>query len=357
VITPRHSHPTPAPRSSWTTFWFAAVDPVGLHVLRVLAGLLFLAWLLPFMGHEQAFFGTQGWFDLEAYRAAGRLPADAAAPVPLGWSALYLCGGNALLLRAAYWLAIAVLVLFTLGVATRLTAVLTWVVVVSFAANPAISYDADSLLGIFAFYLMAGYLLFGQWDGKLSLLERLLGPAGTWLFARRPEGGPRPSRAANLAVRLLQVHFAIVIVVSGFHKLQMGDWWSGVAFWYPLHPAFATTPQEIASLVPYRESYLGWLSLAVYAALAWQIGFPFFAWRRRWRVVLLGGAVLGWLGTALVYRLPVFGPVLFLGCLSYLTPAEWRFVLGLPGWLARLGTPARDSEAATAETVRLGTRS
>jgi hypothetical protein len=329
---------------------------VGLHVLRVLAGLLFLAWLLPFMGHEQAFFGTQGWFDLAAYREAGRLPPDAAPPVPLGWSALYLCGANTALLRAAYWLSITVLALFTLGVATRLTAVLAWVIVVSFAANPAMSYDADALLGIFAFYLMVGYLLFGLWGGNLSLREWLLGPAGTWLLARRPEGGPRPSRAANLAVRLIQVHFAIVIVVSGLHKLQQGDWWSGVAFWYPLHPAFTVTPQEIAGVVRYRNAYLGVLSLTVYLALAWQIGFPLFAWRRRWRPVLLAGAALGWLGTALVYRLPVFGPVLFLGCLSYLTPTEWRAVTGLPGWLARLVTPSRESEAAAAEPIRLGTK-
>ena len=51
-----------------------------------------------------------------------------------------------------------------------------------------------------------------------------------------------PSIAANLTVRLVQVHFAIVLVVSGLHKLQFGDWWSGVAWWYPLNPPFEPRP-------------------------------------------------------------------------------------------------------------------
>ena len=49
--------------AAWERFWFSAVDPVGLHAVRLLAGLLFLVWLLSFAGHERAFFGLDGWFD------------------------------------------------------------------------------------------------------------------------------------------------------------------------------------------------------------------------------------------------------------------------------------------------------
>jgi len=45
----------------WVRFWFAAVDPVGLHCIRLLAGLLFVCWLLSFAGHQQALFGLNGW--------------------------------------------------------------------------------------------------------------------------------------------------------------------------------------------------------------------------------------------------------------------------------------------------------
>ena len=45
----------------------------------------------------------------------------------------------------------------------------------------------------------------------------------------------------------------------------------------------------------------------------------------------VGGAVLGWAGTAFVYQLPGFGPALLIGSLSYLTAAEWRRIVSL--WL------------------------
>jgi hypothetical protein len=336
-------------------FWFSPTDPAGLHVLRVLAGLLFLAWLLPFAGHAADLFGPQGWFDAKAYHEAARLPDG--APVPLGWSLLHLFGRSQALMNAAYGLALTVLALFALGIATRVTAVLTWLVVVSFASNPAAAFGADWLLGILAFYLMVGYLLLGQWDGRPSLLNRLIGARDTWLFRRRPAGATRaPSYAANLALRLLQVHVALLLVVCGLHKLQFGDWWAGVALWYPLHPPFEATPAGIKALAPHAQTYLVLLSLAAYGVLAWQLTFPLFAWRPRWRVVLLGGAALGWLGASLVYREPLFGPVLGIACLGFLTPGEWQWLLALPRRL--LGLPARAPAvpAVASGPVRVGAR-
>src|SRR5262245_40485855 len=97
----------------WTAFWFTPRDPVGLHALRLLTGLLLLAWLLPLAGSAEAWFGIGGWFDRRAYSEAARLPGG--PPQPFGWSVLYLLGTNPALLRAAYWVAVLVLFLFTVG--------------------------------------------------------------------------------------------------------------------------------------------------------------------------------------------------------------------------------------------------
>jgi hypothetical protein len=304
------------PARAWRRFWFTPADPAGLHAVRLLAGLLFFAWLLPLAGHVDALFGLDGWFDGQAYREAGRI---AEPPVPVGWSLLYLAGHSRALLLALYGLSLAVLALFTAGVWPRLTAPLAWVVVASFLANPVARSDGDELLAILALYLAAGYVLFGLRRGRLA------GPAFVWpLGGRRPDNtAPPASCAANLALRLLQVHLAIVVVVSGLHKLQFGDWWAGVAYWYPLHRPFETILEVIRARAAGAGGYLILLSLAQYAALAWQLTFPFFAWRRAWRPVLLAGGVFGWLGAAFLYREPLFGPALFVGCLSYLTPEEW----------------------------------
>jgi hypothetical protein len=348
-------NPPPQPAGlvrSWVRFWFTPVDPAGLHVLRVLAGLLFLYWLLPFAGHREALCGLQGLIDRQAYGDLARLPDG--MPPQLRWTALYFFGSDPTLLTWAYWLSAAVLVLFTFGIWTRLTGVLTWVIVASFTTSAAMEADADCLLGILAFYLMIGYVLLGQSSPGLSLAARLL---GTWTtpfrgrVASAEAAGRQPSVAANLAVRLLQVHVALVVFVNGIHKLQFGDWWGGYALWFPLYPPFETTLAAAQAHVKDATSYMFLLSLAAYLTLAWQIGFPLFAWRPRWRPVLLGGAAVGWLGTAFLYRLPVFGPALFICCLSYLSPAEWDRLFALLGRVPGFRRLARRLPDAAEEPV------
>jgi hypothetical protein len=273
-----------------------------------------LAWLVPLAGHVDGLFGLNGWFDRQAYREAARLVVG--PPHPFTWSILYLCGSNTVLLRVVYWLSVATLMLFTLGLWTRLTAVLAWVVVASFTANPALVTDADSLLLILAFYVMVGYLLRGFDDRVRSWPRKLL------------SASPGPSVAANVALRLLQVHLALVMVISGLHKLQFADWWSGVALWYPLHPPLEMTPGKVGTPANINSSLLP-LSLAAYAVLTWQVGFPAFAWRRAWRFLLVGGAVAGWLGCVLIYRVPVYGPALVVGCLAFLSADEWYWLFGV----------------------------
>ncbi len=338
--------------AAWTRFWFAPADPVALSVLRVLAGVVFLYWLAPFAGDPQAFFGVDGWFDARAYTEASRLRE--LPPYLFTWSAAYWCGHNAMLLTALYWLSIAVVALFALGVATRLTGVLSWIVVVSFTANPAIAFDADPLLQMLAFYLMLGHLFLGLQTPGQSPLSLVLGPTrSTWLFSGlwpRQRVLLAPSAAANVAVRLLQVHFAMAVMATGFHKLQTSAWWSGLAPWFYLHPPFHSTLAEIRSFAPPNaETYLNLFSLTAYAVLAWQIAFPAFAWRRGFRPLLLGGAAIGWAMTALALQMPLVGPLTFALCLAYLTPLEWCWIQSK---LAHLPLFARLGQETTAQAER-----
>ncbi len=324
-----HALPTPpapaaAPQraswlAAWGQFWFAPANPLGLHACRVLAGLLFLAWLLPFAGQLDSLFGLSGWFDRQAYREMARLVEE--APQQIGWSFLFAVGGSSLALQIVYWLSVAVVAAFTLGLAPRFTGLLSWVVLVSFSVNPALEYDGDVFLVVLAFYLMLGYLLAGvrpgeTWRGFLF--------ASAWPLGRACQA----SRGANLALRLFQVHFALVLVTSGLHKLQFGDWWGGVALWYPLVPAGETTLAQARALTDSPETLLFWLSAAAYAVIGWQLLFPLFAWRPGCRWLLLGGAVAGWLGTALLYQLPLIGPALLVSCLAYVSGDEWQRWLG-----------------------------
>jgi hypothetical protein len=175
---------------------------------------------------------------------------------------------------------------------------------------------------------MLGYVLLGQWSRPQSVSGRLLGNRDTLLFsrflARKEDKSRLTSYAANITLRLLQVHFAIIVVTSSLHKLQFAEYWGGVALWFPLNPALEVTQESLRRQAADAPTRFFILSLAQYLAVGWQIAFPLFAWRTRWRLLLLGGAVVAWLGSAFLYRLPLFGPFYFIACLSYLTSAEWQ---------------------------------
>jgi hypothetical protein len=333
---------------AWVRFWFTPADPIGLHIVRMLTGLLLLAWLLlTYRTQLDGFLGLNGWVDAKAFSEAGRLPEGLFTP---SWSVLYLLGADPAWMRIVFWASVAVLAAFAIGVLPRLTAILTWVIVASFTANPAFEYEGDALLQMLAFYLMVGYLFCGLMHSSGELRSRLLGPILAWPLRRRASeesGQPQPSLVANVALRLLQVHLALIFVTSGLHKLQFGDWWAGVALWFPLHPPFETTLAEAQANKAHAELYLSLLNIGAYATMAWQIGFPLFAWRPRWRPALLGGAFIGLLAGAFFWRLPIIGPALFIGCLAFVTPAEWQRVLA---WL-----PARRPTASIAQPEEMAT--
>jgi len=314
--------------AAWTRFWFRPSSLLPLHALRVGFGLVALLWLLPLAGHVEAIFGLTGWFDAQAITEATGVPDSLIDRY--SWSPIYFFGADATTLHAAFWGGVGVIVLFTLGLFTRITAVLSWLVVVSFTSNPLIESDADVFLRLLSFYLMVGYLLAGLLDPRRSLVSKLLAPFDHWLLAKHPAGQATPSSAATLAVRLIQVHFALAVVVMALHKLQFAEWWGGISFWYPLHRPSAIDVDALKQQAQSRMSYLSLLSLAAYAVLAWQLAFPFFAWKRGWpRLILLGGAVIGCLGAIAIYRQPLYGPVFFVLCLAYLTAQEWQRLLGL----------------------------
>ncbi|HMF10938.1 MAG TPA: hypothetical protein VKE94_01495 [Gemmataceae bacterium] len=308
--------------------------------MRLLTGSLLLAWLLlTFAGNLGSLVGLQGWVDSRAFGDAARLaeslglPKEQAPFVP-SWSVLYWCTTSTSL-AVAFWASVATVASFTLGFCARVTGVLTWIVVASFTANPALEYEGDLLLLILSFYLMVGYLLMGQRTPGTTWSNRLFGPLLAWPLGpsvHEGDGVPRPSVVAGVTLRLVQVHFALVILTSGLHKLQFGDWWAGVALWFPLHPPFRTALAEAMANKAHAATYLSLLNIATYATLAWQIGFPLFAWRPRWRPVLIGGAILGWIGSAFLWGLPLVGPAMMIGSASFVSPAGWRRALA---WLPR----------------------
>lgn len=340
-LSTRKTEPRPAGwKAAWLHFWFAPSDPIGLHVLRVLTAGLILAWLLPLAGHVDEFLGLGGWIDAQAYQELSPQPDDPGMVDPRGWSLVFLFGEQAMLLHACYWGVIGAAALFLLGFFVRPLSVVMWLAAASFSANPVIEIDTDVYLRIATFYLMVGYVFLGWQVPRVGWLRRLLTP---WDYSllQRPSPESAGSPAATVAVRLWQIHFALLIVVSGLHKLQLPEWWTGLALWYVLNPPGRVTVESLAAWGGPRFTLnISFISLAVYAVLAWQILFPAFAWRRGWgRWLLLGGAGVGGFGLMLLYPIPLLGPAFFVACLGFVVHDQgprWRELLvGLWSLLGR----------------------
>src|SRR5262249_33126585 len=125
-----------------------------------------------------------------------------------------------------------VIFLFTIGFATRVTGVLTWIGMLCY-----IQRGYTSLVGMDTIMIVVvTYVILGPSGAALSV-DRLISRFWTTYQALKrhqpvPElPGPTPSISANFALRLLQVHLCIIYLVSGVSKLQGGMWWSGTATW------------------------------------------------------------------------------------------------------------------------------
>ncbi len=282
---------TRALADGWDAFWFTPADPTLLGLIRVLTGLMLLythaVWglVLP------EFFGPYSWLSKEYVRSV-QLDQYAYSfwwLVPDGW------------LWVAYGASMAVLVLFTVGLWTRLTSVLAVAVTVSFAHRvPEAMFGLDQVNAVLALYLAVGP------SGAALSVDR-------WLAARRGGAAPAASASANLALRLINVHMCIIYFFAGASKLQGEAWWDGEAMWL----AVSNLEYQTADM-----TWLAWhpwvLNLATHVSVLWEISFCALVWRPRLRPLVLAVSVPLHVGIGLCLGMWTFGLIMLVGCASFL---------------------------------------
>src|SRR5262249_38952594 len=159
-----------------------------------------------------------------------------------------------------------VMLLFTLGICTRVTAALSWFGALCYIHRaPEILYGVDTMMVILLLYLTIGP------SGAALSLDRWL--AHWWACRRaRREGRPEPpwqapgaAATASLAIRLIQIHFCMIYLASGLSKLLGGVWWNGTAIWYTMSnyefapfpfPPYVAFLRFLGAHRPLREVFL-----------------------------------------------------------------------------------------------------
>src|SRR4051794_13490804 len=134
-----------------------------------------------------------------------------------------------------------VILLFTLGVCTRVTSVLTWLAALAYIQrNPVALFGQDTMMNLCLFYLMlapCGATWSVDW-----VVARYRAGRDALKAGRRPpvEAGPKPSVSANVAIRLIQINYCMMYLSAGLAKLKGTSWWTGQAPWFCLtNPEFS----------------------------------------------------------------------------------------------------------------------
>ena len=277
-------------RRGWNGFFFTPADPTALGLIRVATGLLAF-WSLLVLGLDlHDYFGSDGWAEPSAVRAAQH---------SLTWSFWFLVPDGGL--RLAWLVCLGVLAFFTLGLFSRTTAVLAWVIVVSTVRRvPVALYGFDQVISPLTLYLAATGA-----SGQAVSLDRFL---RRWRQAREaaaappPPAGvgrrvspaepsvPLPSVSANLSLRLIQLHLLVIYGMAGLGKLQGPSWWNGMAIWGTMTAGefvvFDFTPMARWPLL---------INLLTHVSLALELLYPILIWIRITRpLMLLGAAACTW---------------------------------------------------------------
>lgn len=285
----------------WNRFWFAPGDPAVLGLMRLLVGgMLFythFVWsleLTTFLGGEEALLPAS---------LRGTLVPDAS----FRWSHFDLFRPE--LLWPVHIIGLVVFALFTLGAWTRVTGVLSALLVISYAnRTTGVQFGLDQINSFLAIYLAIGP------SGQFLSIDRL----------RQSKGQGRAvesSTMANVALRLIQVHLCIVYLFAGMGKLLGDRWWNGDAIW----GAVANYEYQTMDLTWLAE-WMWIVNLLTYGALIWEVSYPFLIWPRMTRPLVLAMAILVHLGIGLSMGMMTFGLIMVFANLSFVSS----------GWIRRI---------------------
>jgi hypothetical protein len=242
--------------------------------------------------------------------------------------------------------------LFTLGLGTRVTSVLTWIASLSYIhRNVQIMFGVDTMTNILLIYLMIGP------SGAALSLDRLI--ARWWRGETGPLPPPTKRVSANVAIRLTQLHVCIIYLVSGISKLQGTAWWNGTALWavlanYEFAPMYLGLYNDGLRFIAQNQFALELLLTGgCYFTLCFEIGYAFLIWFPRTRWVFLTGAIIlhGLIG--MFMGLKTFSFTMLVMNMAFLRPEEVHWLLG---WFRRPEAPRvpvapAPARAPTLETV------
>lgn len=282
----------------WNQFWFLPSDSSALGALRAVVGAIVTYFYLTFLPDWQYFFGP-----------SGLLPADEVATLIRRDQAFtlldYISEPSAL--WAFYFAGLIALICLTIGLMSRIAAVVSLAVIVSINMRaPLLITPAAEMIPLFLVYLSIGS------SGAAYSVDALIA-------RRRRKTVAGESVFSTIAQRLLQIHLTLVYVMMAIAQLKFEPWWSGNATWLMI-----ARPES-------RLVDLTWLSSAsllvdflTHAFVLFELAFALLVWNRTARPLMLGLATIVWCLFGIVSGMVVFSLLMIAGNLAFVSGASLR---------------------------------
>ena len=301
---------------AWNEFWFTPTSPSTLSAIRVLAGAMLLYTHFVWSFDLDAFFGPNGWLPPQLMQDVHDAGNDPDGPGPLTgkprliWTHFGFIQSSRLM-WTVHLAALAVFFLLMIGFFSRSMALLAFLFAVSYAnrITPGAYFGLDKINCMLALYLMLGPC------GARYSVDRL------WRLRRGGATEVPPSAAANLAIRLIQVHMCIIYLFSGIGKLQGESWVTGEASWL----SFAMLEYQSLDMT-WLAKYPWLLNFMTHATVFWELSYCALVWPRLTRPWVLLMAIVVHGGIVLCLGMPTFGLVMLIGNLAFVPPKTIRKV-------------------------------
>lgn len=291
---------------AWDRFWFTPAEPQTLALIRICGGLMLLythaVWTLDL----DAFLGPSSWLSADTVALMNQAP-DGRSFTP---SYLYWIESPPLL-WTLHLAALVVFAMLTVGLFTRVTSILAFVITLSYCHRlTGTLFGLDQINAFVATYLMLGA------SGAAYSVDR-------WLARRRGgEESVQPAIGTNIAIRLLQVHMCVIYLFGGIGKMRGELWWDGSALWF----AFANLEYQSLDMT-WLVHYPWLLALLTHITVFWETFYCFLVWPRLTRPICLAFALLVHAGIAVCLGMKTFGLAMLIGNLAFISPQVVRAVV------------------------------
>jgi hypothetical protein len=351
--TTTEEHPLMFAARAVERFFFQPSDPTTLGLMRIAAGIIILYVHLAYCIGLTDYFGKYAWigndvtrFVRQEYEIQGPpsnwkegLESDGAIFKGQTMWSIYYYIEDPKWLWAVHSGILLVMLLFTLGLWTRVTSVLTWIGSMMYLhrmMQPGMLFGMDTMTNLGLFYLMIAPC------GAALSLDR-------WLQVRRERRRlgakyvlqpPQLMVSATFATRLLQINFCIIYFAAGTSKLMGSSWWNGTApQGFLLNYSFAPfdVPAYVAFLkwlVSHRWLWELFCSAGVVGTLFLELGFSSLVWNRYTRWVMVSGSILFHTLIALLMGLVTFSLMMIVLVLAFVPPEAVRQMV--QSWEMRL---------------------